>query len=136
MNRKMGYSLLILRIKQPMIIKTIFRIHKNSTGEFIVGYRYNGDKCLTKEVQINGTVSGTKYHNLRIVIDNTSEKSAMVFLDNHYFGSFQEHFVSRLKGGVFVLNRFRGVALFKNFTINGCKHFNKYGRCLDNDGIK
>ena len=89
-----------------------------------------------KEVRINKSISGTEFHKLRVVIDNESPKSAKVFLDDRYFGSYQEPFVARLKGGVFVLNKFKGVALFKNFTLNGCRHFNKEGRCTDNDGRK
>ena len=89
---------------------------------------------LTEKVKIKRSISGTKFHKLRVVIDNESRMSTKVFLDNEYFGSYQEHFVSRLKGGVFALNRFKGVALFKNFTLMGCKHFNREGKCTDDDG--
>ena len=43
----------------------------------------------------------------------------------------QEHFVPRLKGGVFILNRFEGVALFKNFLLRECNNFGQNGTCLE-----
>ena len=58
------------------------------------------------------------YHTLKLVVNNNSQNSTEVFLDEKLFGTIQEHFVSRLKGGVFVLNKFEGVALFKKFKLN------------------
>ncbi len=95
------------------------------------GYRVHGLQFLDEEVTLNGSVSGTIFHALRLVIDNTSLKSTKVFLDNNLVGSFQEHFVSRLKGGVFVYNNKGGVALFKNFNLKGCNNFDQEGRCED-----
>ena len=61
---------------------------------------------------------GTMYHTLKLVVNNDSPNSTEVFLDEKLFGTIQEHFVSRLKGGVFVLNKFEGVALFKKYKLN------------------
>ena len=54
-----------------------------------------------------------------------------MYLDNQFLGSFQEHFVSRLKGGVFVINKQNAVALFKNFNLVPCDNFNEEGQCTD-----
>ena len=71
---------------------------------------------------------------MRLVIDNMSPKSTKVYLDDHFVGSFQEHFVSRLHGGVFVLNEYKALALFKNFSLAACNNFSADGRCTDDDG--
>ena len=73
---------------------------------------------------------------MRLVIDNVSLKSTKVYLDDRFFGSFQEHFVSRLQGRVFVLNEYNAVALFKNFSLSACNNFNVNGRCTNDDGKK
>ena len=112
------------------------RTHNNSNAALVTGYRYNGRKFLTKRDELKESISGTIYHSLRVVIDNVSLRSAKVFLDNRFFRSFQEHFVSRLKGGVFVSNKCRSVGLFKNFTLQSCNHFDEDGKCTDNDGKK
>ena len=93
------------------------------------GYRLNGKTFLDENFLINGTTSGTIFHSLRLLIDNESIKSTKVFIDGKLLGSIQEHFVSRLKGGVFVLNHCKGVALFRNFVLKECKKFDDDGKC-------
>ena len=110
------------------LLKT-YRINKNSSAMLVSGYRLNGKTFLDEKFPINGTTSGTRFHSLRLVIDNDSSKSAKVFVDKKLFGSIQEHFVSRLKGGVFVLNHCKGVALFRNFVLKECKKFDDDGKC-------
>ena len=39
--------------------------------------------------------------------------------------------VPRLKGGIFILNMFEGVALFKNFSLQECNNFGQNGTCLE-----
>ena len=80
---------------------------------------------------LNQTVEGTIFHSLRLVIDNNAIQSTKVYLDDHLIGSVQEHFVPRLKGGVFVTHKLENVGLFKNFEISGCKEFSSGGNCLD-----
>ena len=107
----------------------IHRISKNSSATLVSGYRLNGKTFLDEKFLINGTTSGTIFHSLRLLIDNESIKSTKVFIDGKLFGSIQEHFVSRLKGGVFVLNHCKGVALFRNFVLKECKKFDEDGKC-------
>ena len=113
------------------IQKLCFRIHNSGNSSLTSGYRVDGLQFLDEEVDLNVSVSGTIFHSLRLVIDNTSLMSTKVFLDNNLVGSFQEHFVSRLKGGVFILNNHGGVAVFKNFRIKKCNNFDQEGRCED-----
>ena len=80
---------------------------------------------------VNKTVAGNIFHSLRLVIDKMSSQSTKVFLDNEFLGAFQEHFVPRLKGGVFVVNKFGGVGLFRNFILAGCHTFDEDGKCID-----
>merc|ERR1711962_1056779 len=89
-------------------------IHVNSTGYLVSGYRVNGEKFVDGYVRIPGEMLGTMYHTLKLVVNNDSPNSTEVFLDEKLFGTIQEHFVSRLKGGVFVLNKFEGVAFSRN----------------------
>ena len=107
------------------------RIHRNSSGRLVSGYRLNGALTVDEDVQINGTISGTIFHSLRLVVDNRSLMSTKVYLDDQFIGSIQEHFVPRLKGGIFILNRFEGVALFKNFSLRECNNFGQNGTCLE-----
>ena len=95
----------------------------------MTGYRLDGEYFLDERVFINKTVLGTTFHSLRLVIDNNSSLSTKVYLDQQFVGSFQEHFAPRLKGGVFVVNKFGTVGLFKNFVIKGCEKFNEKGLC-------
>ena len=111
--------------------KLRFRIHTSGNSSLTSGYRVHGSQYLDEEVDLNASVSGTTFHSLRLVIDNTSLKSTKVFLDDNLVGSFQEHFVSRLKGGVFILNNHKGVAVFKNFVVEKCNNFDQEGRCKD-----
>ena len=97
----------------------------------VSGYLLNGLINVDENVSISGSVSGTIFHSLRLVVDNRSLKSTKVYLDNQFIGSIQEHFVARLKGGVFVLNKYEGVALFKNFSLRECNNFSQNGTCLE-----
>ena len=91
----------------------------------------NGIISVDEGFAINGSISGTIFHALKLVVDNRSLKSTKVYLDDQFIGSIQEHFVPRLKGGVFVLNKFEGVALFKNFSLRECNNFSQNGTCLE-----
>ena len=91
----------------------------------------DGKTFVDDRVTIQQPVLGTKYHSLRLVIDNNSNFSTKIFLDQIFIGSFQERFAPRLKGGVLVLNKFEGVALFKNFSLRECNNFGKNGSCLE-----
>ena len=101
----------------------------NSSTSLIAGYKLDGEYFLDERVSINKTVLGTTFHSLRLVIDNDSSLSTKIYLDHQFIGSFQEHFAPRLKGGVFVVNKFGTVGLFKNFAIEGCDKFNEKGLC-------
>ena len=98
---------------------------------FSSGYRLNGDYFIDERTIINKPIEGTKIHSLKLVIDKKSGRSTKIFLDENYVGAFQEHFVARLKGGVFVLNSAGSVGLFQNFQIKGCNTFDEVGGCLD-----
>ena len=98
---------------------------------FTSGYRLNGDYFIDERTTINKPIEGTKIHSLKLVIDNKSASSTKIFLDDTYVGAFQEHFVARLKGGVFVLNNPGSVGLFQNFQIKGCYTFDEDGVCID-----
>ena len=91
----------------------------------------NGSKTVDEKAPIKTSISGTIFHSLRLVVDNRSLKSTKVYLDDRFIGSIQEHFAPRLKGGVLVLNKFEGVALFKNFSLRECNNFGKNGSCLE-----
>ena len=95
------------------------------------GYRLNGEYFHDERILINENIDGTAFHLLKLVIDNNSASSTKVFLDRNFIGSFQEHFVPRLKGGVFIINQFGSVGLLKNFRIQGCKKFISDGECAD-----
>ena len=95
------------------------------------GYRLNGKYFRDDCISINKSVPGNIFHSLRVVVDKNSIKSTKVFLDNSFIGSFKEHFVPRLKGGVFVVNKAGSVGLFQNFDIKGCKNYNEDGQCVD-----
>ena len=98
---------------------------------FSAGYRLNGDYYEDDVAYVNKTIEGTIFHSLKLVIDNSSGMSTKVFLDDKFVGAFQEHFVSRLKGGVLVLNSVGSVGLFQNFQIKGCNLFDEKGECVD-----
>ena len=66
---------------------------------------------------INQTVDGSSFHSLRLAVDKEPGRSTKVFLDESLVGTFQEHFVPRLKGGVFVTHKRGSVGLFRNFEI-------------------
>ena len=95
------------------------------------GYRLNGKYFIDDRISLNKSVPGNIYHSFRVVVDKTSVQSTKVFLDREFVGSFNEHFVPRLKGGVFVVNKIGSVGLFKNFNLKGCKNYNEDGLCLD-----
>ena len=88
---------------------------------FNAGYRLNGDYYYDEKILINQTVYGSSFHSLRLVVDKDYGRSTKVFLDDSMVGSFQEHFVPRLKGGVFVIHKFGSVGLFRNFKITTTK---------------
>ena len=99
------------------------------------GYCLHGEYYYDEKVMINQTVEGTIFHSLRLVIDNNAIQSTKVYLDDNLVGSVQEHFVPRLKGGVFVTHKLENVGLFKNFRISGCTEFSSGGNCLDGMNI-
>ena len=103
----------------------------NNTPAFTTGYRLNGEYFFDERIIINQNVLGTTFHSLRLVIDNGSSLSTRIFLDHNFVGAFQEHFAPRLKGGVFVVNKFGSVGLFQNFKIQDCdgKEFDASGNC-------
>ena len=82
------------------------------------GYRLKGKYFLDDRTSLNTSVPGNIFHSLRVVVDKTSLQSTKVFLDKVFIGSFKEHFVPRLKGGVFVVNKVGSVGLFQNFNLN------------------
>ena len=84
---------------------------------FNAGYRLDGEYYYDEKIVINQTVDGSSFHSLRLVVDNDYGRSTKVFLDDSMVGSFQEHFVPRLKGGVFVTHKNGSVGLFRNFKI-------------------
>ena len=104
-----------------IIFTWFIRTHRNSTAYLVSGYRANGKIFADEKIRISGSTWGTMFHSLRLVINNGSPNSTEIFLDNKLFGTIQEHFVPRLKGGVFVLNEGEGVALFKNFQLRKLK---------------
>ena len=69
------------------------------------------------------------------MIDNNSVESTKVYLDDNLVGSFQEHFIPRLKGGVFVTNEFGSVGFFKKFNVKGCDEFDSGGKCIEGMNI-
>ena len=95
------------------------------------GYALNGAILQDEIIKINTPIFGTLFHRLRLVIDNASKMSTRVFLDGNLIGSFQEHFVPRLKGGVFTFNNREGVALFKKFQLTECRIYDEEGNCLN-----
>ena len=110
---------------------TFLNQSRTTTPAFTSGYRLRGEYYYDERILIDQTVEGTIFHSLRLVIDNQSVQSTKVFLDKILIGSFQEHFVPRLKGGVFVTHKFGSVGLFQNFKIKGCNKFNALGNCID-----
>ena len=105
--------------------------NKSIDAALVSGYRLNGKYFHDERLSINTSVPGNIFHSLRVVVDKNSIKSTKVFLDNIFIGSFKEHFVPRLKGGVFVVNKVGSVGLFQNFNIKGCKNYNEDGQCVD-----
>ena len=105
---------------------------------FNAGYRLHGDYYYDEKILINQTVYGSSFHSLRLVVDKSSGRSTKVFLDDSMVGSFQEHFVPRLKGGVFVTShplRFGSVGLFRNFKITKPRcdfGLDSEGNCIGN----
>ena len=97
---------------------------------FNAGYRLHGEYYYDEKILINQTVYGSRFHSLRLVVDKSNGRSTKVFLDDSMVGSFQEHFVPRLKGGVFVTHKFGSVGLFRNFKITT----SKCNIGLDSDG--
>ena len=88
---------------------------------FNTGYRLHGEYYYDEKIQIDQTVDGSSFHSLRLVVDNDPGRSTKVYLDESLVGTFQEHFVPRLKGGVFVTHKRGSVGLFRNFEIKTSK---------------
>ena len=107
--------------------------HSSKTPAFTSGYRLNGEYFFDERAVLNKSVPSNIFHSLRIVVDKASIQSTKVFVDESYVGCFREHFVSRLKGGVFVVNKYKSVGLFENFILKGCKNFNENGICMDGE---
>ena len=105
--------------------------NKRNDAALMSGYRLKGEYFLDDRISINTSVPGNIFHSLRVVVDKTSLQSTKVFLDKVFIGSFKEHFVPRLKGGVFVVNKVGSVGLFQNFNLKGCRNYNDDGLCLD-----
>lgn len=105
--------------------------NKSIGAAFIPGYRLNGEYFLDERIAINRSAPGNIFHSFRVVVDKSSIQSTKVFLDNVFVGSFIEHFVPRLKGGVFVVNEVGSVGLFENFKFKVCKNYNENGQCPD-----
>ena len=103
----------------------------NNTPAFTSGYCLKGNCVLDERVVIPKNVLGTIYHSFNLVIDNNSIQSTKVFLDGNLVGAFQEHFAPRLRGGVFVLNKYQSVGLFKNFNLKPCDTFDSQGICIE-----
>ena len=79
---------------------------------------------------VDQIVLGTKFHSVKLLIDNNSNNSTKIFFDKEYIGAFQEHFAPRSKGGVFLVNKVGSVGLFKNFEIRKCENgFDENGNC-------
>ena len=112
-------------------IGNIFRVVNASSARFSSGYRLEGSYIFDENIRIIESFHGTRFHSLKLVVDDNSLWSTKVSLDNNLIGSIQEHFVSRLKGGMFVLNSSGSVGLFKNFKIKECDKFFTNGTCSD-----
>ena len=79
---------------------------------------------------IKQPVLGTKFHSMKLVVDNKSIDSTKIFLGKRFIGTFQEHFAPRSRGGVFIVNEAGGVGLFENFDIQECESgFDDNGNC-------
>ena len=96
---------------------SVYHRFHSSSGRFQTGYVKGGEFKLPKEIAYSGNVDGTIFYTLRLVVDNSSSKSTKVFLDGIKMGDFQEHFPSKMKGGVFTYQGYGNVGLFKNFEM-------------------
>ena len=105
--------------------------NKSNGAALMSGYCLNGEYYLDDRIPVNTNVPGNIFHSLRVVVDKTSIQSTKVFLDGNFIGSFKEHFVPRMKGGVFVVNQVGSVGLFQKFNLKGCKKYDENGLCLD-----
>ena len=94
------------------------------------GYCLEGSCILDERIEVQIAIEESIYHSVKLVVDNNSMHSTKVYLDNTLYGSFQEHFAPRLKGGVFVVNAYESVGLFKNFVLRPCDHFDVDGNCV------
>ena len=121
-------SIIFHRIHNPARPKSQPRV--NNTLAFTAGYRLDGKYFLDERAVLDQIVLGTKFHSLKLVIDNDSNHSTKLFFDKAYIGAFQEHFAPRSKGGVFIVNEIGGVGLFRNFKIQECEGgFDDNGNC-------
>ena len=108
-----------------------FRLYNPRHAKFTSGYRLEGSYVFDENFRMSQTMHGTIGHTLRLVIDSSSIWSTKVYLDNECIGAFQEHFISRLKGGVFVLNNSGSAGLFRSFKIKECNEFHSNGAWMD-----
>ena len=107
----------------------------SNKSAFYSGYRLHGEYYYDERITINQTTEGSIFHSLRLVIDNNSVQSTKVFLDRNLVGSFQEHFIARLKGGVFVTHQQGSVGLFQNFRIEKCDYLDSSGNCINGKSL-
>ena len=107
----------------PITTKKIYFLE---TGYFRNGRDSDGSQDT---ITLNGTLSENVWHNLLLVVDKDSNSSVQVFLDDNYVGSFRENLPPRDVGGVMAWNRFRTVALFKDFKVERCLQFDLHGQC-------
>jgi len=130
----MNYDFIYLEIHDTVPTPpTLSNLSKTVSPTFNTGYRLHGEYYNDEKIVINQTVDGSSVHSLRLVVDNDAGRSTKVFLDESLVGTFQEHFVPRLKGGVFVNHRFGSVGLFRNFRITTSKcniGLDSQGNCI------
>jgi len=129
----MNYDFIYLEIHDTVPTPPTFSNQsKTVKPTFNTGYRLHGDYYYDEKIVIDQTVDGSSIHSLRLVVDNDPGRSTKVFLDGSLVGTFQEHFVPRLKGGVFVTHRLGSVGLFRSFQISTSKcnvGLDSHGNC-------
>ena len=89
----------------------------------------DGKYFFDERVVVDQIVLGTKFHSLKLVIDNDSNHSTKLFFDKEYIGAFQEHFAPRSKEGVFKVIEIGGVGLFRNSGMFFAKGSDEIGNC-------
>ena len=90
----------------------------------------DGEYFFDERGVVDQFVLGTKFHSVKLLIDNNSNNSTKIFFDKQYIGAFQEHFAPRSKGGAFLVNKVSSVGLFRNLEIRECENgFDDVGNC-------